>query len=757
MFRRIPHPALPLALVAAAVALAPPAPAAGAAAGVPYHDLVPERNVVALTPGLENEELAAVLDRLEAAGVRVPVAVSGAGLILVDGPEVDGALAREGITDVLRAPADAGFRAAADPRAVGLLAWWNGGFAASEPADPAARVQAELCAGARTLDEAVLQRSPFRCGPGEYGTVHFAAGRCIVNLILPDGSQSDWNGADVTAVEAENLRALNWWSLKSSRALSFVVVNHGVVPTDEEPALLASSLEGLYIEDCLTNLGYTSSTCPYAQVGELNAVTREANGGHWAYTQFILNANVFPDGSFLAYAYLGGPITVALRGNASLGPQYLDRVIAHEVGHIFQAADEYAGCGGCSGAYGYLDTPNGNCVDCNPGERCVMRGSGEYSIQEMQNMETVMQPCEYTRRMTGIWDTDNDGVWDVRETFPSSAFTSAVPETLDAPLNFRITGRSWDVPYPAPARFGTPVTINRILQVDFRIDGAEPGQARALDGLFTGVQEDWELALPELGGGPHVLLITAHNSVFHAEPTPQQLAFFVHDVKLREDLFASPEKGAIAVTWRIDGEDFGSTYSVLRRDAGGTAETLLDTVPSQGGRNDRFVHWDRDVKAGREYVYRLEVDIPGKGRKELGIARGEAILADPPAGRIAAVAPNPSRGGVLLSVSVPRGPKAGVDDVLIPGGGSPGLRSDGPDGGGGVPAGTPWRDVRIVVYDVRGRIVRDLGTFRHQETTRFNAAWDGTYRDGTPAPAGVYFARIGLDYTHSIEKLVLVR
>jgi hypothetical protein len=695
---------------------------------------------------------------LEAAGVTVPVAVSGAGLILVDAPDLDAALAREGIAPALREPAGEPLRAAADPRAAGLLAWWNGGFVAPGPVDAEASVTAQICAGARTLDESVLQHGPFRCSPGEYGTVHFAAGRCIVNVILPEGPSSPWNAGDVTSVEAENLRALSWWSLKSSRALSFVAIHHGPVATDEEPSQLSSANEGLYIEDCLTNLGYPP-VCPYTQVGQLNAETRDRNGGHWAYTQFILNADVFPNGSFLAYAYLGGPLTVALRGNASLGPQYLDRVIAHEVGHIFQTADEYAGSCGCSAPYGYLNAPNANCVDCAPngGTQCIMRGGGEYSVQEMQNMESAIHPCEFTRRMAGIWDSDNDGVWDVRDTYPSSVFTSSVPETLDAPQNFRITGTSWDVPFPAPPRFGTPVTINRILKAEFRIDGsADVGQARAVDGLFTEVREDWELTLPALGGGTHVLSLTAHNSVFHAEPTPQQLTFFVHDVKLREDLHASPEQGAIAVTWRVDGEDFGSTYQVLRRASGDAGEESLGIVPSQGGRNDRFVFWDRGVRAGTEYVYRLEVDIPGKGRKELGIARGEAGLADPRPGRIAAVGPNPTRGTVLLSVSVPRGPKAGVDDVLIPGGGSSPLRDE-PGGGGGVTADTPWRDVRIVIYDVRGRIVRDLGTFRQQETTRFNAAWDGTYRDGAPAPAGVYFVRIGLDYTHAIEKVVLVR
>jgi hypothetical protein len=63
----------------------------------------------------------------------------------------------------------------------------------------------------------------------------------------------------------------------------------------------------------------------------------------------------------------------------------------------------------------------------------------------------------------------------------------------------------------------------------------------------------------------------------------------------------------------------------------------------------------------------------------------------------------------------------------------------------------------VGVHDVRGRLVRDLGRFREQETRTFNVGWDGRYRDGAPAPPGVYFVRISLDYEQAIEKIVLLR
>jgi len=123
-------------------------PVSRAAAEVPYHRLTSEPQVVALTPGLEGAELAAVLDRLEAEGVRIPVAVAGAGLIVVDEPGLDARLAAAGVARVLReAPAEpetASLLRAA-PAAAGLLRWWADGFTVPELA-PRARQELEAAA-----------------------------------------------------------------------------------------------------------------------------------------------------------------------------------------------------------------------------------------------------------------------------------------------------------------------------------------------------------------------------------------------------------------------------------------------------------------------------------------------------------------------------------------------------------------------------------------------------------------------------------
>ena len=64
--------------------------------------------------------------------------------------------------------------------------------------------------------------------------------------------------------------------------------------------------------------------------------------------------------------------------NDGWGPDQIDRVFAHETGHIFNAPDEYAqsGCN-CGGAWGHFGEPNRNCATCAPngGVKCIMQSN----------------------------------------------------------------------------------------------------------------------------------------------------------------------------------------------------------------------------------------------------------------------------------------------------------------------------------------------------------------------------------------------
>ena len=95
--------------------------------------------------------------------------------------------------------------------------------------------------------------------------------------------------------------------------------HHGLAEHHSEPGIDPLPNDELqYITDCMVDLGYTDP-CGYVGVDQLNEAMKATYRGHWSWTSFILNANEFAGGSPLAYAYLGGPHTVATRGNGTLG------------------------------------------------------------------------------------------------------------------------------------------------------------------------------------------------------------------------------------------------------------------------------------------------------------------------------------------------------------------------------------------------------------------------------------------------------
>jgi hypothetical protein len=572
------------------------------------------------------------------------------------------------------------------------------------------------------------------------------------------------------SIESELIRALHWWNLKTGGSASFVLVNRGPAGTSYEPGTLTIPDEELYLSESMTSLGYPG-TCAYAQIDQMNEEARAIHQAHWAFTQVVIHADSFPASNALAYAYLGGPLTVALSGNGYLGTGRLDRVIAHEIGHIFQALDEYVGgCSGCTQRSGYLDASNRNCMDCpyRVG-KCVMRGGSEYDTIEMDNLETKVLPCEYTLGMVGIKDANQNGIIDVRETYPETELSTAVPDTLYGSRNYAVRGRAWDLPYAnAPARYSPPVTLNSISGVEFSVDGRNWTGSLPVDGAWDSKDEEFELRLPETGGGIHRLWVRGVNSVGARDASGPKVDFFVYDVMLHDDLETVQDGGDILLTWRVNGEDLGSKFSIYRREdtVDGAEEGLLMEVASRGIRNDKFVVRDADVNAGSEYTYRLEVDIPGKGRKLLGSTRGKVYLANPPAGRFVILAPNPTSQSVLITVTVPRGPRpqgnGQVDLENDQGGvlGPPG-RTGGdvrgetdPDGSGSI---IPlWREVTMAVFDVTGRRIKDLGMNRALELTRFNVVWDGRADTGRTVPPGIYFLRTSIGDTSETQRITIV-
>jgi hypothetical protein len=97
-------------------------------------------------------------------------------------------------------------------------------------------------------------------------------------------------------------------------------------------------------------------------------------GTKWAYCAFFTK---YPVPHF-AYASIGGPRMVMDFENDGWGPDNIDRVFAHETGHIFGAPDEYASANcNCGGSWGHFNKPNTNCANCasDGGVDCLMKAN----------------------------------------------------------------------------------------------------------------------------------------------------------------------------------------------------------------------------------------------------------------------------------------------------------------------------------------------------------------------------------------------
>ncbi|MDT0452064.1 M12 family metallo-peptidase [Streptomyces hesseae] len=166
------------------------------------------------------------------------------------------------------------------------------------------------------------------------------------------------------------------------------------------------SIEPVWLDQALTKLGYPvgqSGVEVYRQA--LLAKSWTAGGTpQWAYVVFFTK---YPAG-WVAYArnrrwitmqyeYLttGGP-----GGTTAWGPANIDRVFAHETGHMFDAPDEFTSTCRSSDVFGFLKVQNGNCAATNPASvPCLMK----------KNTEDV---CDWTLGHFGWVDANGDGKLD---------------------------------------------------------------------------------------------------------------------------------------------------------------------------------------------------------------------------------------------------------------------------------------------------------------------------------------------------------
>ncbi|MBE7555321.1 MAG: hypothetical protein HS126_30085 [Anaerolineales bacterium] len=349
--------------------------------------------------------------------------------------------------------------------------------------------------------------------PGYYQTSEYMAGSVAVGIVLVesngavDPSTENWTSDEKQLVFNEIVTALNWWAkLEPKAQLSFVYDDHfsTPLPTSVEPITRSFTDQQYWISDAMKALGY-NSTSYFTSVRNYDNALRTLYQTDWAFTIFVVDSsadadNYFKDGYF-AYAYLGGPFLVLTYGNNGYGPGNMDAVAAHEVGHIFQALDQYGGAAqACTRRSGYLNVENQNseASGCLSNVNSIMRGQiYPYTLGAID---------PYAAGQIGWRDSDKDNILDPLDT----QLTITLSEISRNERQITGSGTAQIIPYPSPNR--ASVTINTLTGVKYRFNAGSWQPALAADGAFDETGETYHIISTPLEPGLHLLEVAAFDS-----------------------------------------------------------------------------------------------------------------------------------------------------------------------------------------------------------------------------------------------------
>lgn len=233
---------------------------------------------------------------------------------------------------------------------------------------------------------------------GEVGaqpTSQQLSGKVAVGIVIVSGPGTlAFSPEETIKVLAEVQNGLSWLGSHAgatSPVQFFYDLRNVTLQLADDPNQV--DLEGYWRNPTMAELGFAS---PLAYVESLRSQFQT----DWGYCAFFVKYSQ----SWFAYAFLGGPYLCMQYANDGWGPDNIDRVFAHETGHIFNAPDEYTASNcTCNSKYGMYKVINGNCQTCatGGGVDCIMRanswamcaytpchlGSGNLDTGEFHTME----------------------------------------------------------------------------------------------------------------------------------------------------------------------------------------------------------------------------------------------------------------------------------------------------------------------------------------------------------------------------------
>lgn len=368
----------------------------------------------------------------------------------------------------------------------------------------------------RLEDRALLTSLPFGADTEDTGefmlgsvlvTAVFMESVGTVNTSTQDASSEDWTPALIAETKQRISEGLQWWvdtlaAQGSVHELEFQVdwtYADDPVETLYEPIRRTSNAYLDWTDDFLNEVGFNRTGDAREDIWDFNHAQRVQFGTNWAFTIFVVNSTNDLDDSFAsggdfqrAFAFAGGRFIVYPSGRPA-------STVAHEVGHMFWALDEYPFSASWLEKRGYYNTQNLNAYDNNPN-----RPSRQNSIMANDQMLDAAYAAHTspasTLAMIGWQDSDSDGIFDVLD----------VPHTLsgvgwwdEATSRYRFQGRSavQTLPNQNPSGNGNDITLNKIGRAEYRVDGG-PWQTAA---TYDAYEVTLDLQIGPLGGGTHTI------------------------------------------------------------------------------------------------------------------------------------------------------------------------------------------------------------------------------------------------------------